>query len=157
MIGRSLLVLCASFAVSLSSRAEVPVPRFYEYWTRGPEGAGVSGINTSYYEQLFSTRGPNQKFYDATERNFYYAALGDATALRRFLHSSDRNELGAPGEGWTAKMTILVLAFGDDRLSQALRRESKNIREAVGVAVETQLYKDRDRFVRTRALYRFRN
>jgi hypothetical protein len=39
--------------VGCSSTADVPTPRFYEYWQRSPDGVGVMGVPTKSYRELF--------------------------------------------------------------------------------------------------------
>jgi hypothetical protein len=134
----------------------VPIAHFYDYWNPGPHGAGVCGTPTSSYEELFSTRGPQQKFFDASDHDFYDAARGDTSALRRFLHSPKADAWGAPGEEWIADMVVLALVYHDDGLYSALRREPRFVREGVGIAIESCMPKDRDSFIRTRTLYNYR-
>jgi hypothetical protein len=152
--------LCALIAwVSLlgcASAADVPIPRFYDYWQRTPDGVGPMGTPTKSYRELFNVRGPQKKFYDATDRDFYFAALGDTSALHRFLHSPKQADAGAPSEEWVADMVALALAYGDDRLHDALQREPRKVREQVGSVIEQQMQQDVRRFPRTRSLYRFR-
>ena len=114
------------------------------------------GTPTRSYRELFAIRGPQKKFYDATDRDFYYAALGDSSALHRFFHSPKQFEAGAPSEEWVADMVVLALAYGDGRLHDALQREAKHVREQVGSVIEQQMPKDTGVFKRTRMLYKFR-
>lgn len=87
----------------------------------------------------------------------YYACHGDVAALRRFLHSRDRENAGAFSEGWDADMVILILKYGDDSLAGVLRTEDTQTSEAVGVALETQLKpEDLLLYPQTRKLYRYR-
>ena len=108
---------------------------------------------TSSYEELFAKRGPQQKFFDATDRDFYHAARGDVSALHRFLHSPKADAWGAPGEEWIADMVVLALVYRDEGLYSTLRREPRFVCEGVGIAIESIMLKDRDSFVRTRTLY----
>jgi hypothetical protein len=115
------------------------------------------GTPTKYYVELFSKRGPRGEFYPPPDRDFYEACLGDLAALRRFLHSEDRHGMGASGEGWDADMVVLILKYGDDKLADVLRSEKKDVRESVGVALETQLKpEDRALYLKTRSLYKYR-
>jgi hypothetical protein len=139
-----------------ASAGDVPIPRFYDYWQRAPNGVGPMGTPTRAYRDLFAIRGPQKKFYDATDRDFYYAVLGDTSALHRFLHSPKQFDAGAPSEEWVADMVALALACGDNRLHDALQREPKQVRERVGSVSEQQLQIDARHFARTRSLYRFR-
>jgi hypothetical protein len=152
--------LCALVAwVSLLgcvNAGDVPIPHFYDYWQRAPDGVGPMGTPTKSYRELFVVRGPQKKFYDATDRDFYYAALSDTSALHRFLHSSKQFDAGAPSEEWVADMVVLALAYGDDRLHDALQHEPKNVREQVGAVIEQQMQQDIRRLPRTRSLYSFR-
>jgi hypothetical protein len=147
-------------ALILSSCQATPTglpPKFYLYWTRGSEGTGLEGTSTEYYVQLFSWRGPRGQFHSALDRDFYYACVGDVGALRRFLHSPDRGGIAAVGEGWDATMAILVLKYGDERLSEVLRSEKHDVRESVGVVIERQLKpEDVALYPKTRALYKYR-
>ncbi|MFZ0917388.1 MAG: hypothetical protein WAN04_10880 [Candidatus Udaeobacter sp.] len=129
--------------------------QFYSYWQY--DGVGPMGAPTEYYIELFAKRGPSGNFYRSPDKDFYYACLGDVTAFRRFLHSEDRNGMGAPGEGWDADMVILILKYGDDRLADVLRSEKKAVRESVGIVLETQLKpEDRAVYPKTRSLYTYR-
>jgi hypothetical protein len=139
-----------------ASAADVPIPRFYDYWQRTPDGVGPMGTPTKSYRELFTVRGPQKKFYDATDRDFYYAVLGDASAFHRFLHSPKQFDAGAAAEEWVADMVALTLAYGDDGLHDAIQREPKKVREQVGAVIEQQMQQDVHRFPRTRSLYRFR-
>ena len=151
---------CAGVAwlslLSYASAGDVPIPRFYDYWQRAPNGVGPMGTPTRSYRELFAVRGPQKKFYDAADRDFYYAILGDTSALHGFLHNPKQFDAGAPSEEWVADMVALALAYGDDRLHDALQREPKRVREQVGSVIEQQMQQDVHRFRRTRTLYKFR-
>ena len=115
------------------------------------------GTPTDYYTELFSERGPKGAFYDVMDRDFYFAACGDVSALHRFLNSPNRLAEGAPGEGWDADMVILALKYGDTRLYAALQLEPQSVRDSVGATIEQQLKRqDLEAFIKTRTLYKFR-
>lgn len=153
---RLCIVVAWVSCLASASAADVPIPGFYDYWQRAPNGVGPMGTPTKSFRELFTTRGPRKKFYNATDRDFYYAVLGDTSALHRFLHSPKRFDAGAPSEEWVADMVALALAYGDNRLHDALQREPKNVRGQVGSVIEQQMQQDVGRFQRTRSLYRFR-
>ena len=157
---RSMRRLCALVAwtslLGCVNAGDVPIPHFYDYWQRAPDGVGPMGTPTKSYRELFLVRGPQKKFYDATDRDFYYAALGDTSVLHRFLQSSKQFDAGAPSEEWVADMVALALAYGDDRLHDALQGEPKNVREQVGSVIEQQMQQGLHLFPRTRTLYKFR-
>jgi hypothetical protein len=92
------VVLALLCFLSCASAGDVPIPGFYDYWQRAPDGVGPMGTPTNSFRELFTTRGPRKKFYDATDRDFYYAVLGDTSALHRFLHSPKQFDAGVPSE-----------------------------------------------------------
>jgi hypothetical protein len=152
------LLITAIVALSAcASESNIPTSRFYEYWQRTPDGAGCMGIPTKYYRELFGSRGPKGEFYDSTDKDFYYAALGDVSALHRFFHSPYRDENDSAGEAWVADMVVLALIYHDEGLHFALVKEPTSVREAVGGVIEQGLFdKDKALFQKTRTLYKFR-
>jgi hypothetical protein len=157
MRSRVVLFVAAALVSGCASTPRALPPKFFSYWQREPDGVGPMGTPTNYYIELFVTRGPRGDFYRPPDKDFYYACLGDVGAFRRFLRSEDREGMGAFGEGWDADMVVLILKYGDDKLAEVLHSEKKAVREAVGVALETQLKpEDRARYPKTRSLYKYR-
>lgn len=137
-----------------ASSQDIPVPHFYDYWQRSPDGVGLMGIPTQSYREIFAA---DPHTLMGQTRDFRDAAFGDVAALHRFWHSPDRDDNGEYGEAWVADAVLLALVYRDEGTYQALRDEPDAIREAVGTAIEEEMPKERDSFARTRTLYKFRH
>ena len=95
---------------------------------------------------------------DARSRRaqLYGALRGDPAAFHAFVHHSDRDVDGHPGEEWIYECVLLLLRLGDSRFAALLAREDSATREKVGVAIDTQIDWTRHNFPQTRALYSYR-
>ena len=152
LVALSSLIAVAILTGCATAPSGLPA-RFYSYWQPTSDGTGVMGIPTRYYRELFMSRGPAGKFFDDTERHFYYAASGDRAALHDFMHSPLRDQDGSGGEGWVGDMVVLALAYGDDRLAPALSAEDAKTKAEVCTVVRVMLFPgDRAAFQKTLSL-----
>jgi len=107
-----------------------------------------------YDKILFSSVPPSQ--YGPQARKLYFAFRGDSSAFHEFVHDPDRNASGEGGLVWVYDCVILLLRYGDDRFSELLAREDPKTREAVGIAIDTQIDWTKHHFPKTRTLYKYR-
>jgi hypothetical protein len=116
-----------------------------------------SYINTGYRERFDSVLfRPLRKSANKHDRAFYTAFHGDSRAFHEFVGPSVRPRDENVNESWIYECVLLLLKIGDDRFSQLLAREDRQTREAVGVAIDTQINWSKHNFPKTRALYGYR-
>ena len=127
----------------------------YEYYfPKHGEYVNSSVYRRSFDKTLFGPPPPSS--WRSRTREHYYAFHGNPKAFHAFVHNPDREADGEFGEEWVYECVLLLLRLGDDRFSYLLSLEDHKTREAVGVAIDTQIDWDKHQFPKTRALYAYR-
>jgi hypothetical protein len=132
--------------------SEIRFERRYNYYF--PRGDELRGDIRQHFDAILLTH--NIASLPPNERVLYDAFHGDKTAIHRFFNDPALLD-GKPG--WPGRMarfgcTLLLCRMGDDDFAKALSRESSDVREAVGYALDPMI--EFDPFPKTRAQYTYR-
>jgi hypothetical protein len=93
----------------------------------------------------------------ARTRHLYEALRGDPAAFHAFVTSPEQGPLrGYPSERWSYQCLLLLLRLGDERFSSQLARESEEVRNLVGGALEPLVAWGLNQFPKTRSVYTVR-
>ncbi len=94
----------------------------------------------------------------ASEGDLSAACRGDAAAIHKILECSTTYGLlgGERSEGCTIRILTLMLYLGDRTFADAMNRESKATREAVGRSIDSSIDFHHVEYRLTRATYEYR-
>ncbi len=143
---------CAHSAFAIGT--DIEFRKLYDYYFP-KRSSYVESLYREYFDKtLFGPVPP--KSSDSRTTEIYLALRGSRSAFHKFMHSPDRDAVGAPGESWSYECRLLLLRLGDEGFSRFLSAEDRSNREAVGMAIDPAISRKQGLFVKTRSLYSYR-
>jgi hypothetical protein len=148
-----IVVSCLLIYASAACGAEDDFGKLYDYYFP-KEGKYVNSDYRRWFDKTLSGPPPTRQ----TERHpeFYFAFHGDSGAFHKFVNDPDRDAEGEFAETWMYECVVLLLKLGDEKFAELLAKEDSPTREAVGVAIDSQINWSKHQFPKTRALYSYR-